>query len=43
MKILAIGDFHGKFPEKLKKKIGKEKPDLIVSIGDYIPFYYRKL
>lgn len=43
MKLLAIGDFHGKFPEKLKKRIEKEKIDLIVSIGDYIPFCYRKL
>lgn len=35
MKILAIGDFHGKFPEKLKKKIKKEKIDLILANGDY--------
>jgi Icc-related predicted phosphoesterase len=35
MKILAIGDFHGKFPEKLKKRIRKEKPDLILGTGDY--------
>jgi len=35
MKILAIGDFHGKFPSKLKKKIKKEEFDLIVSVGDY--------
>ncbi len=35
MKILAIGDFHGKFPEKLKKKIKKENPDLILGTGDY--------
>jgi len=43
MKILAIGDFHGKFPQKLRKRIKKEKPDLIVSIGDYFPFSQRKL
>jgi Icc-related predicted phosphoesterase len=33
MKILAIGDFHGKFPEKLKKEANKA--DLIISLGDY--------
>ncbi len=43
MKILAIGDFHGKFPVKLRKKIEKEKVDLIVSVGDYCPFTYRKI
>ena len=37
MKILAIGDFHGKFPVKLKKKIEARKSeiDLIVGLGDY--------
>lgn len=35
MKILAIGDFHGKFPAKLKKDLEKEKFDLILSTGDY--------
>lgn len=35
MRILAIGDFHGKFPDKLKKLIKKGKPDLILSNGDY--------
>jgi len=35
MKIIAIGDFHGRFPEKLKKIIKKEQPDLILSTGDY--------
>ena len=35
MKLLAIGDFHGKFPEKLKRKIEKEKPELILANGDY--------
>lgn len=40
MKILAIGDFHGKFPEKLKKKA--KEVDLIVSVGDYAPFSLRK-
>lgn len=32
MKILAIGDFHGKFPNKLKKEI--KKADLILCTGD---------
>jgi len=35
MKILAIGDFHGKFPQKLKKQIEKEGFDVILSPGDY--------
>ena len=35
MKILAIGDFHGEFPEKLIKRIKKEQIDLILSPGDY--------
>jgi len=35
MKILVIGDFHGKFPQKLKNKIKKEEFDLIVSPGDF--------
>lgn len=43
MKILAIGDFHGKFPTKLRKRIKKENPDLIISIGDYFPFSQREL
>ena len=41
MKILAIGDFHGKFPVKLKK-IAK-KVDLIVSYGDYRPWRLLKI
>ncbi|MBU2576634.1 MAG: metallophosphoesterase [Nanoarchaeota archaeon] len=41
MKILAIGDFHGKFPAKLRK-LAKEV-DLIISVADYCPFNYRKL
>jgi Icc-related predicted phosphoesterase len=40
MKILAIGDFHGKLPKDLKEKC--KKIDLIVSIGDYPPFSLRK-
>jgi len=35
MKILAIGDFHGKFPEKLKKSIKKEDFDFILCTGDF--------
>ncbi|MBS3091003.1 metallophosphoesterase [Candidatus Pacearchaeota archaeon] len=43
MKILVIGDFHGKLHKKIKKLIKKEKPEVILSIGDYLPFHYRKL
>ncbi len=35
MKILAIGDFHGRFPEGLKRKLKKEDFDLIIGLGDY--------
>jgi len=40
MKICVIGDFHGKFPEKLKREA--KKVDLVVSVGDYCPFSLRK-
>jgi len=43
MKLLAIGDFHGRFPKKILKIIKKEKIDALLSNGDYLPFYYRKL
>jgi Icc-related predicted phosphoesterase len=43
MKILAIGDFHGTFPAKFRRIIKEEKIDIVVSIGDYFPFSYRKL
>lgn len=43
MKLLVIGDFHGKFPKKFETLIKKEKIDLVVSNGDYFPFGYRKL
>ena len=44
MKVLVIGDFHGRFPKrKFDKIIKKEKIDLVVSLGDYAPFYHRKL
>jgi Icc-related predicted phosphoesterase len=35
MKILAIGDFQGKFPNNLKRRIKKEDFDLVVGVGDY--------
>jgi len=35
VKILVIGDFHGKFTDKLLKRIKKEKFDLIISPGDF--------
>ena len=43
MKILAIGDFHGDFPKKFRKLIEKEKIDIVLSNGDYLPFHYRDL
>jgi len=33
MRILAIGDFHGRFPEKLKKEALKS--DVVLSTGDF--------
>ncbi len=41
MKILAIGDFHGRLPVKLKKLA--KGIDLVISLGDYCPFNYRKI
>ncbi|VVB80689.1 Metallophosphoesterase, calcineurin superfamily [uncultured archaeon] len=35
VKILAVGDFHGKLSEKLFNKIAKIKPDYILSPGDF--------
>jgi len=35
VKILAIGDFHGKFPVKLKKIANSKGIDLVLSTGDY--------
>ena len=43
MKLLVVGDFHGKFPKKLLKVIKKEKIDALISNGDYSPFYYRDI
>ncbi|MBI2045734.1 metallophosphoesterase [Candidatus Pacearchaeota archaeon] len=42
MKILAIGDFHGKFPRKYLDLIKREKIDLVVSNGDYPTFSLKK-
>ncbi len=38
MKILAIGDFHGKIPKNLKQVIKKEKIDVVLSQGDFPPY-----
>lgn len=35
MKILLIGDFHGKFSTKIFNQIKKEKPELILCTGDF--------
>lgn len=43
MRILVLGDFHGKFPNKIKSIVIKEKVDLVVSIGDHFPFSFRKI
>ena len=43
MKIIIIGDLHGEFPLEVKEAIKKEKPDLILSTGDFANFdNYRK-
>lgn len=42
MKILAIGDFDGKFPKKYLNIIKKESIDVVISDGDYPPFSLRK-
>jgi len=34
MKILVVGDFQGKFPNKLKRKFQKEEFDLVICVGD---------
>ena len=41
-KVFVIGDFHGKFPIKLKKIAKRKDIDLVVSVGDYCPFSLRK-
>src|SRR3989344_5443403 len=43
MRILVVGDFHGKFPEKIEKVVVKENVDIVISVGDYLPFSYRKM
>ena len=43
MKALVVGDFHGTFSNKFLKIIKKDKIDVVVSNGDYLPFSYRKL
>ena len=43
MKILVIGDFHGKFPRFIPVFIKKQKIDLVVSTGDYPSFSIGKL
>ena len=43
MRILVIGDFHGKFSKKFEKIIKRERIDIVVSNGDYLPFAYREL
>ena len=43
IKILAAGDFHGKVPRYLRKVIQKEKPDVIISPGDFCSFLEKKI
>ena len=43
MKILAVGDFNGKFPKKYENIIKREKIDVVISDGDYPPFSIKKL
>lgn len=43
MKILVVGDFHGKFPKFIPDFIKKKSIDLIISTGDYPPFSLKKL
>lgn len=43
MKILAVGDFHGKFPLFVPRFIKKHKINLIISTGDYPSFSTGKL
>jgi len=43
MKILVVGDFHGRFPKKFEQIIKKENVDLVISLGDFAPFHYREL
>ena len=44
MKILAIGDFHGKIPTKLKRKLKRVEFDVVLCVGDlYNTTLLRKL
>jgi Icc-related predicted phosphoesterase len=43
VRILAIGDFHGRFPKKLKKKVEKLAYDMIISPGDFNGDHHIKL
>jgi Icc-related predicted phosphoesterase len=40
VRILAIGDFHGKFPKKLEREA--RKSDLVLSTGDFKTFTLKK-
>lgn len=44
VKILAVGDFHGKFPlEKIKKFVKDEGIDFVISVGDFFPWSMKDL
>ncbi len=43
MKLLAIGDFHGKCPLNLRKICKDNKIELILCTGDYASFHARKI
>lgn len=43
MKILVIGDLHGRFPKFIPIFIKKQKINLVISTGDYPPFSLGKL
>ena len=40
MKILALGDYHGQFSNKLLTQA--KKSDLVISLGDYFPGYHAE-
>lgn len=40
MRILVVGDFHGKFPTKIKQQA--KKVDLVISLGDFPPWSLKK-
>lgn len=43
MRILAIGDFHGKVPVGLKRFVKRNKVDLVLSPGDFNGFWLRNV